>query len=144
MKTKINCIRAIEFDAAHRLLEHEGKCRHMHGHRYKLEASFSAESLDNVGRVVDFAIVKEKLGGWIDEHWDHTTILHVKDKALGDSISSHTKQVIFYLPTNPTAENMAAYIFEVVCPKLFVGTGIECTGITLHETPNCKVSIIQG
>lgn len=140
----ITCTRRLEFDAAHRVLEHESKCKYVHGHRYVLEATFTADSLDSVGRVVDFGVIKEKLGGWIDTHWDHTAILFEKDKALGDSIAAHTKQVIFYLPANPTAENMAAYILEKVCPDLFKGSGLACTSVTLHETPNCKAEAHHG
>jgi len=140
MPTTISCTRRLEFDAAHRLVQHEGKCRNLHGHRYVLDATFSAPTLDDLGRIVDFAVIKEKLGRWIDEHWDHNTILFEKDKSLGESIAGHTKQNVYYLPSNPTAENMAAYIFDVVCPEIFNGTGITCTEIVLHETPNCKVS----
>ena len=35
------CTRRIEFDAAHRVMEHESKCRHLHGHRYAIEATFA-------------------------------------------------------------------------------------------------------
>lgn len=137
----IRCTRRIEFDAAHRVMEHESKCRHLHGHRYALEASFSAASLDNLGRVVDFGVIKEKLGRWIDEHWDHATILFEKDKPLGEAIAAKTGQVIFYLPTNPTAENMAEYIFKTVCPELFAGMDIRCESIKLYETPNCSAEV---
>lgn len=137
----ITCTRRLEFDAAHRVMLHESKCKNLHGHRYVLEATFTADALDSVGRVVDFGVIKEKLGAWIDSHWDHTTILFEKDKALGEAIAGQTKQTIFYLPANPTAENMATYIFEVICPDLFKGSGLRCTNITLHETPNCKAEV---
>jgi len=137
----ITCTRRLEFDAAHRVMQHESKCKHLHGHRYVLEATFTADALDAVGRVVDFGVIKEKLGAWIDGHWDHTTVLYEKDKPLGEAIAGQTKQTIFYLPSNPTAENMAAYIFEVVCPDLFKASGLRCTGVVLHETPNCKAEV---
>jgi len=140
MPTQISCTRRLEFDAAHRVMEHESKCRNLHGHRYVLEATFSAGKLDSLGRVVDFGVIKERLGDWIDTHWDHTTILFDKDKALGDAINGQTQQTIFYLPANPTAENMAAYILEKVCPDLFKESGLTCTAITLYETPNCKAT----
>ena len=137
--TAITCTRRIEFDAAHRVLEHESKCKHLHGHRYVIEASFSAEKLDALGRVVDFGVIKQKLGSWVDDAWDHTTILHEKDKELGDAISAITQQKIFYLPNNPTAENMAVYLLEIVCPELFKNDGVSCDAIKLYETPNCSV-----
>lgn len=134
----ISCTRRIEFDAAHRVMEHESKCKHLHGHRYAVEATFTAPDLDTLGRVVDFGVIKEKLGAWIDEHWDHTTILCQKDAPLGEAIAAKTGQKIFYLKKNPTAENMAEYLLAL-CGELFVGMDITCTGIRLYETPNCYV-----
>lgn len=136
-----SCTRRLEFDAAHRVMEHESKCRHLHGHRYALEATFTAKNLDSLGRVVDFGVVKELLGGWIDAHWDHTTILFEKDQKLGSAIDAITGQKIFYLPANPTAENMAEYIFRTVCPALFKGLSIQCICIRLYETPNCYAEV---
>ncbi len=138
-KTAITCTRRIEFDAAHRVMLHESKCKHLHGHRYAIEATFASDGLDSLGRVVDFGVVKEKLGGWINEHWDHATILFDKDKTLGEDIAKHTGQKVFYLDANPTAENMADYILKNICPELFTGMGITCTNIRLYETPGCYV-----
>jgi 6-pyruvoyltetrahydropterin/6-carboxytetrahydropterin synthase len=135
---RITCTRRIEFDAAHRVMEHESKCKHLHGHRYVVEASFTARALDPLGRVIDFGVIKERLGAWVDANWDHTTILWERDKALGESIAGHTKQAIFYLPYNPTAENMAVYLFERVCPELFADSDVTCCKIKLYETPNCS------
>lgn len=133
----ITCTRRIQFDAAHRVMEHESKCRDVHGHRYVIEATFASEALDSLGRVIDFGIVQDILGGWIDNYWDHNTILHVRDKVLGDAIAGQTGQQIFYLPSNPTAENMAEYLLKEICPGLFIGKGVRCVRIRLYETPNC-------
>lgn len=133
----LTCTRKIEFDAAHRVMEHESKCRLLHGHRYVVEATFTADKLDDLGRVIDFGVIKEVLGGWVDEHWDHNAVLHQNDKELGEKISSITGQGIYYIPCNPTAENMAEYLLNHVCKKLFADMPIECIKIKLWETPNC-------
>ncbi len=133
----ISCTRRIEFDAAHRVMEHESKCRHLHGHRYVVEATFSAPDLDALGRIIDFGAVREVLGGWIDEHWDHTTILNEQDRDLGTAITDRTQQRVYYISGNPTAERMAAYLLTDICPKLFGASGAACTRIKLWETPNC-------
>lgn len=138
---KITCTRRIEFDAAHRVREHESKCKHVHGHRYTIEATFSADKLDTLGRVIDFGEVRRVLGEWVEKHWDHNTILHEKDKALGAAIAKETTQDIFYLNANPTAENMAKYLLETVCPTLFAGTGARCIRLRLWETPNCYAEV---
>jgi len=134
----LTCTRKLEFDAAHRIVNHESKCKFVHGHRYVVEATFAAkEGLDNLGRVIDFGVIKERLGGWIDDNWDHNAILFEEDRKLGSLIEESTGQKIFYLPVNPTAENIADYLFRHVCPKIFKNTDVKCRKIRVHETPNC-------
>ena len=133
----ITCTRKIEFDAAHRVMEHQSQCKMLHGHRYVIEATFEAAQLDKLGMVIDFGVIKEILGGWIDKNWDHNTILNIADKVLGDEIAKITGQKIYYLNGNPTAENMAEYLHVEICPKLFLDKNIACKKIKLFETPNC-------
>lgn len=137
----ITCTRRLEFDAAHRILNHESKCKMLHGHRYVVEASFAAKKLDDLGRVIDFGVVREVLGAWIDEHFDHNTILSIEDKNLGEKIAEETGQKIYYLDENPTAENIADYLLKKICPKLFAKHDVECVAIKLYETPNCYVNV---
>ncbi len=137
----ITCTRKIEFDAAHRVIEHFSKCKHLHGHRYVVEATFIADELDSLGMVIDFGIIKKILGTWIDENWDHNTILSTQDKPLGDSIAAITNQKVYYINANPTAENMAKYLFEEICPNLFKDSHVKCIKIRLWETPNCHAEI---
>ena len=137
----ITVTRRIEFDAAHRILHHESKCKYLHGHRYCLEATFTAPDLDKLGRVIDFGVIKEILGKWVDDNLDHNTILCHEDKVLGDKITSETKQKIYYLNENPTAENIARHIIREICPKIFSGHDIVCTEVKLYETPNCSVNV---
>lgn len=138
--TQITCTRKLEFDAAHRVKLHESKCKYLHGHRYVVEVTAQAPQLDALGRVVDFGELKQKLGGWLDAHWDHTTILWEEDRALGEDIAEQTGQEVFYLPHNPTAENMARYLLEVVCPPLFAAP-LQIVSIVIRETPNAWVEV---
>jgi len=137
----IICTRRLEFDAAHRLLKHESKCKMLHGHRYCLEASFEAKELDDLGRVIDFGKIRELLGAWIDSNLDHNTILSIHDKKLGDDIEKATGQKIYYMDENPTAENIAKHILEKICPNIFAGENVKCVSIKLYETPNCSVYV---
>ena len=73
--------RRVEFDAAHRVMKHESKCRHLHGHRYAAEITCEGK-LDTLDRVIDFGVIKNLVGEWIDELLDHGTILNVEDTAL--------------------------------------------------------------
>jgi hypothetical protein len=64
-----------------------------------------------------------------------------KDAVLINKIAAQTGQRIFYLNDNPTAENIAKFLFEKVCPKLFEDKNVKCSAIKLYETPNCYVEI---
>lgn len=160
------CCRKIGFDAGHRVVNHESKCAHLHGHRYTVEIYATqkleqppvaevlvmpkAEYLDDVGRVIDFSVLKERIGGWIDDAWDHGLILWAADPLLKDikNMIVATPEVsegrcigimqkYYEMPYNPTAENMAKYLLEEICPRLLGGTGVYVTKIRLWETPNC-------
>lgn len=61
----------IHFCYGHRLLNYDGKCRHLHGHNGKAVITLEAPRLDELGMVVDFSQVKQVLGKWIDDHLDH-------------------------------------------------------------------------
>ena len=46
-------------------------------------------------------------------------------------------QKSYVLPYNPTAENMAKYILEVVCPDLLKDDDVEVFKVVFYENENC-------
>jgi 6-pyruvoyltetrahydropterin/6-carboxytetrahydropterin synthase len=135
-------IRKIHFCSGHRVLRHESKCANLHGHNYIAWFYAEADQLDALGRVIDFSVLKEKIGAWIDENWDHTTLLYKEDSQLVQ-ISSlfEANKPVFLCSFNPTAENMAEYLLKVVCPTVLHSTGVRVTKVELYETENCKVEV---
>ena len=133
--------RSFEFDAGHRVLGHEGKCRHLHGHRYRAEVTVQAPELDSLGRVVDFSVLKEKVGGWIDANWDHNVLLHRDDPLLHGYVSSAPIYDLwlgkypYSCYYNPTAENMAYDLYEKAVAVM--PPHIKVVQVRLYETPNC-------
>lgn len=67
--------RQIGIDAGHRIATHGSKCRHLHGHRYLIEATCRAlhlhQSGEQTGMVLDFGFLKEEMLAAIDEPCDH-------------------------------------------------------------------------
>lgn len=140
----ISCTRRLQFCAGHRVFGHEGKCRHMHGHNYVALITAEASKLDIVGRVIDFSVLKEKIGGWIDEHWDHGFIFWRQDEEMSAIFSGqHCWSKHYALDQNPTAENMAEFLLNDVCPALLHGSGVRVTEVTLWETENCYATAKQ-
>lgn len=127
-------MKRIRFCAGHRLLRHEGKCANLHGHNYAAEFFVTGDSVDAVGRVIDFADLKRRLKGWLDEHWDHSFILFDEDDQAIRAIKSVEPHRIYLLPVNPTAENMARYLLDDVCPGLLEGTGARAIKVVVWES----------
>jgi 6-pyruvoyltetrahydropterin/6-carboxytetrahydropterin synthase len=131
------CTRRLQFCAGHRVFGHESKCANPHGHNYLAYVEAHADALDTIGRVIDFSVLKERIGGWIEANWDHGFIHYCNDLAMYNALQElHGKS--FSLPMNPTAENMALYLLSVVCPLVMDGTGITVRSVTVQETENCS------
>ena len=129
------CTRRLEFDSAHRVMLHESKCRHLHGHRYVAEVTVAASELDDLGRVIDFSCIKELVGGWIDAELDHGTLANDNDHDLIE-LCRDSEWKVYTMPCNPTAENIARLLFEKG-NELLCGKGVWVTHVRIYETPNC-------
>lgn len=120
-------------------MNHESKCANPHGHNYIALFYANAPGLDEIGRVIDFSVLKEKIGGWINKHWDHAFLLYCKDTALYEAlVPFEATKPIYQCSFNPTAENMATYLLNTVCPDVLSETGITVFKVELWETENCK------
>ncbi|HEX4353343.1 MAG TPA: 6-carboxytetrahydropterin synthase [Polyangiales bacterium] len=132
----------MQFCAGHRVREHESKCRNLHGHNYV--AFFHAESargLDPLGRVIDFGVLKERIAPFIERQWDHGFILFREDAEAIEAVSRVSDQKLFLLDVNPTAENLAQYLLDEVCPRALEGSSVSVVKVVLWETENCFVEV---
>lgn len=136
-------VKKFKFDAGHRVMNHESKCRTPHGHEYKVFVYAQSKNLDGLGRVIDFSVLKQKIGTWLDEQWDHTFIVNSEDTALIAALQGiDNHKPIFIAPFNPTVENLAWYLLEKICPVLMEGTGVEIVKIQMWETETSFVEVV--
>ena len=126
--------RRFSWDAAHRVTRHESKCRNLHGHRYEAEVVVRGP-LDPLGRVVDFSVLKDRVGGWLDATWDHGALLAVHDAALLALVQVNDWRH-YVLDGEPTAENLARELLARA-RSLLSDTGIEVVSVRVWETANC-------
>lgn len=145
--------------AGHRVHGHESKCQHLHGHNYRIHFTCEPDddALDKLGRVIDFSQVKELLCMWLENNWDHKFLAWENDPIMSslscidwpqsaDTIDVHpdhtavVTQSLVFVPFNPTAENMAEYLVEVIGPKQLEGTGITLVKVLIEETAKCHAS----
>lgn len=130
-------MKRVKFCAGHRLYRHGGKCEFFHGHNYVAEFYVSAPHVDPVGRLIDFAELKRGFKGWIDEHWDHGFLLNAEDSNAINAIKLVEPCKYYELPYNPTAENMARYLLEYVCPRVlsqFQDYQVYASRVVIWET----------
>lgn len=119
--------RELRFCYGHRLLNYDGKCKHLHGHNGRAVITLEADRLDALGMVVDFSAIKRVVSAWIDANLDHRMILHKDDPVL-----SHLRQQaepFFLMDVNPTAENLAKLIFDYTLSQ-----GFPVVEVKLWET----------
>jgi 6-pyruvoyltetrahydropterin/6-carboxytetrahydropterin synthase len=122
--------REFEFCYGHRLLNYDGKCRHLHGHNGRALVTLEARDLDARGMLVDFAEIKRTVGRFIDDNLDHTMLLCRDDPIL--PILREMNERVFEMDVNPTAENIARLIYEHV-----KGQGLPVVEVLLWETEHC-------
>jgi 6-pyruvoyltetrahydropterin/6-carboxytetrahydropterin synthase len=150
-----------DISCGHRVAGHESKCRHLHGHNYRIHFVCGADSLDHLGRVIDFSVIKQCLCMWVEDNWDHRFLAWEKD-ALMRRINDLTQtwdgaldsedpgpaqlmleESIVWTPFNPTAENMAQYLVDVIGPLQLVGTGVTLLQCKVEETRKCSATFTK-
>lgn len=102
--------RQMDFCYGHRLPNHGGKCRFLHGHNGHVEITIQSETLNDGGMVMDFGEIRTGIEKWIDDELDHHTILFRDDPLL--PLLQEAGQKIVVMDSIPTAENIAKLIFE--------------------------------
>ncbi len=107
-------VRRFEFQAAHSLPRHPGKCRDLHGHSYRLEVHCEGPVDAASGMVMDFSEVRDAVKRCVLEPLDHTL--------LNDRLE------------NPTAENLAVWIWDRL-----VEDGLPLVELRVQETTDCLV-----
>jgi 6-pyruvoyltetrahydropterin/6-carboxytetrahydropterin synthase len=125
--------RTIDFCYGHRLLNYNGKCKHLHGHNGRAIITVGAPRLDERGMVLDFSDIKQVVSRWIDEHLDHRMLLQRTDPAV--PALQQLGEPLFLMDVNPTAENIARLIFDYVA-----GQGFPVVEVRLWETPLCHAA----
>jgi 6-pyruvoyltetrahydropterin/6-carboxytetrahydropterin synthase len=99
----------------------------------------SINELDEVGRVLDFSVIKTLLCEWLEENYDHKFLLWEKDPLLA-SMKELDPTGIISVPFNPTAENIAKHLVEVIGPKQLKGTSAILSKCRVEETRKCAAS----
>ncbi|HWE49487.1 MAG TPA: 6-carboxytetrahydropterin synthase QueD [Bryobacteraceae bacterium] len=105
------------FAAGHALRNYHGKCENVHGHNYKVQVIVRGEKLDETGMLADFVELKKLLRA-ISEPLDHVFLNDIEP----------------FTTVNPSAENMAVYIYEKMRDGLSQENPVEVAEVKVWET----------
>ncbi|HEX3877668.1 MAG TPA: 6-carboxytetrahydropterin synthase QueD [Bryobacteraceae bacterium] len=105
------------FAAGHALRNYRGKCENVHGHNYRCQVTVEGENVDENGLLVDFVELKKVVHSVLDR-LDHQWL---NDYPPFDKI-------------NPSAENIAKYIFDEVNDGLGAREAARLRQVRLWET----------
>ena len=126
----------IQFDMAHYLSGYVGKCKNIHGHRYRLVVKVSSQTLHESGQlrgmVDDFSEVKAVLKE-VHDLFDHKLVIEENEegKRVVEKLNESGKVFeILFVPYRPTAEEMSRHIFNEIKKR-----GVRVTEVELFETP---------
>jgi 6-pyruvoyltetrahydropterin/6-carboxytetrahydropterin synthase len=109
------------FDAAHSLRGYPGECYRLHGHTWTVEATVSAEELDELGIVYDFKLLKADLNSVL-ERYDHLPLNDVEP----------------FTEISPTAENLARVIYERLAET--IAPAVHLVEVAVWESPVAKLT----
>ena len=135
--------RKLEFDAGHRIPNHRGDCRNLHGHRYVLHITLSGEVQDiqgdsSEGMLMEFTDVKQLAEKHLVSLWDHAFLVYEHDvpvRRFLDSLPDHKTVVLDRIPT---VENLAQTAFDILRDvyERQSDQNLVLESIRLYETPN--------
>lgn len=135
--------RRLEFDAGHRIPNHNSQCKHLHGHRYSIEITLSgdvitAEGVSSEGMVMDFSDVKRIAKEQVVDAWDHAFLVYRGDKVVLDFLNTMPNHKTVVLDVIPTVENLAMVAFDLLVGAYqdTYGNHLRLARVRLYETPN--------
>ena len=105
--------KSVKFDAAHVLTNHQGLCKNLHGHTYRVEASVSQQPGDTADMVIDFKDLKHTCEEVILSRFDHAFIYDSSSVGEGGIAAVREKNGMrtVAIPLRSTAENLSRYFF---------------------------------
>ena len=143
--------KVIQWDIGHRVFNHRSVCKGLHGHRYKAEICVEGKLIEEKGAseegmVIDFADIKKVAQKFIQEELDHAFMVWDRDHELLEFFKSSQGHKPVIVPFTPTAENVAAYIFNKLKDKFtdVFKTGLKLQSVKLWETPSSYALYDEG
>ena len=110
----ITVTKTVKFDAAHVLTNHQGLCKNLHGHTYRVDVSVSQAADDDRDMVIDFKDLKGIANEVVCDRFDHAFIYNtesVGEREIAAVVEKNGMRTVA-IPFRSTAENLAKLFFS--------------------------------
>lgn len=116
----ITVTKTVKFDAAHVLTNHQGLCKNLHGHTYRVDISVSQREGEDSDMVIDFKDLKSIAEAVICDRFDHAFIYNTTSPGECDiaAVVEKNSMRTVAIPFRSTAENLAKYFFELLIARI--------------------------
>lgn len=116
----ITVTKTVKFDAAHVLTNHQGLCKNLHGHTYRVDISVSQREGEDSDMVIDFKDLKSIAEAVICDRFDHAFIYNTTSSGeceIAAVVEKNSMRTVA-IPFRSTAENLAKYFFELLIVRI--------------------------
>ena len=110
--------KTVRFDAAHVLTNHQGLCKNLHGHTYRVDVSVAGDGTNDM--VMDFKDLKRIATKTICDRFDHAFIYNTAsagEREIAAVVEKHGMRTVA-IPFRSTAENLAKHFHELLSVQI--------------------------
>ena len=106
--------KTVKFDAAHILTNHQGLCKNLHGHTYRVDVSVAQADGSGGDMVIDFKDLKRIASEVVCERFDHAFIYNTESPGESEiaAVVEKNGMRVVPIPFRSTAENLAKLFFN--------------------------------
>lgn len=112
--------KTVRFDAAHILTNHQGLCKNLHGHTYRVDVAVAQEDGAGGDMVIDFKDLKRLATETICDRFDHAFVYNTQspgEREIAAVVEKHGMRTVA-IPFRSTAENLARLFFGELREKV--------------------------
>ena len=116
----ITVTKTVRFDAAHILTNHQGLCKNLHGHTYRVDISVTQAEGDTKDMVIDFKDLKRVATETICDRFDHAFVYNTEsegEREIAAVVEKHGMRTVA-IPFRSTAENLAKMFYAQLKEKI--------------------------
>ena len=129
------------WEMGHRLPNHDGACKNLHGHSYRMVVEVEGEVNPETGMIIDFSDISAKVKPLVAE-LDHCFLCQDTDTEVRKLLENmNLKRIMISVPS--TVENICGLFVERLKPAFAAESEVEAFTVRIWETASSVAEIRQ-